>query len=212
MLGEAKSNVPEHKDGAAIYEKWVKPASIDLNNAAIHYAISSMIEDFGDRTRIFSFTVERIGYSKIPAGSNTLIVGNAAIISEITGRREHLSFSVLHLGGHIFNGGARAYVSDEAYEAMKREMSETFEKGDIAGVIRAMDSHFGMHDYSLQHLFRDTQHKILDLLVKETLEKQDDIYRNLFESGQVLMNVLVEAGMPVRQFSGPPRNMPSISN
>lgn len=197
LLGEARSNIPEHKDGAAIYEKWVKPASIDLNNVAIHYAISSMIEDFGDRTRIFSFTVDRIGYSKIPAGSNTLIVGNAQIVSEITGRREHLSFSVLHLGGHIFNGGARAYVSDEAYEAMKWEMSETFEKGDIAGVIRAMDSHFGMHSYSLQHLFKDTQHKILNLLVKETLEKQDDIYRNLFESGQVLMNVLVETGMPV---------------
>jgi alpha-amylase/alpha-mannosidase (GH57 family) len=197
LLGEAKSNIPEHKDGAAIYEKWVKPASIDLNNVAIHYAISSVIEEFGDTTRIFSYTVDRKGYTKIPAGNNTLIVGNAVIISEITGRQERISFSVLHLGGHIFNGGARTYTSDEAYETMKREMSQTFEKGDIAGVVHAMDSHFGMHNYSLQNLFRDTQHKILKLLLKETLDKQDDIYRNLFESEQVLMNVLAEAGMPV---------------
>ena len=182
LLGKAKSNIPEHGDGAKIYEKWIKPASIDLKNVAVHYAITSVIEDFGDRTRIFSFTVERKDYTKIPAGTNMLIIGNAVIISEITGRREHISFSVLHLGGHIFNGGARTYVSDEAYEAMKAEMSQTFEKGDIAGVVRAMDNHFGMHNYSLQHLFRDTQHTILGLLVKETLEKQDDIYRGLFES------------------------------
>ncbi len=197
VIGEAKSNVPEYKDGAAIYEKWVKPASIDLHNVAIHYAISSVIEKFEDRTRIFSYTVERNGYSRTPAGTNTLVVGDAVITSEITGRREHICFCVLHLGGHIFNGGARTYISDEMYEVMKRDVSETFEKGDIAGVIRAMDSHFGMHSYSLRHLFRDTQHKILNVLVREALDRQDDIYRTLFESGQVLMNVLVEAGMPV---------------
>lgn len=197
LIGQAKSNVPEHKDGAAIYEKWVKPASIDLHNVAIHYAISSVIEEFGDRTKIFSYAVERNGYSRTPAGTNTLVVGDVVIASEITGRREHISFCVLHLGGHIFNGGARTYISDEMYEVMKRDVSETFERGDIAGVIRAMDSHFGMHSYSLRHLFRDTQHKILNVLVREALDRQDDIYRTLFESEQVLMNVLVEAGMPV---------------
>ena len=197
LLGRAKSNIPEHGNGASIYEKWVAPASIDLRHVAIHYAITSVIEDFGDRTRIFSFTVERKDHTKVPAGTNTLIIGNAVITSEITGAREHVAFSVLHLGGHILIGGARTYAGDGPYETMKTEMSEVFEKGDIAGAVHAMDLHFGTHSYSLQHLFRDTQHTILGLVVKETLEKQDAIYRGLFESQQVLINVLSEVGMPV---------------
>ncbi|HOC45434.1 MAG: DUF3536 domain-containing protein [Syntrophorhabdaceae bacterium] len=197
LLGRAKSNIPEYGNGADIYEKWVAPASIDLKHVAIHYAITSVIEDFGDRARIFAFTVERKDHMKVPTGTNTLIIGNAIVISEITGGQERVSFSVLHLGGHIFIGGARTYASDEAYKTMKAEMSKVFEKGDIAWIVRTMDLHFGMHSYSLQHLFRDTQHKILGLVVKEMLEKQDAIYRSLFESQQVLINVLSEMGMPV---------------
>ncbi len=197
LLRKARSNIPEHSDGAGIYEKWVKPASIDRKHVAIHYAITSFMEDFVERTRIFSFTVEKKDHVKIPAGANTLIIGNVVVVSEITGGEERIAFSVLHLGGHIFNGGARIFISDEAYETMKTEISQIFEKGDIAGVIRAMDSHFGTHSYSLRHLFRDTQHKMLDLIVKEKLEKQDDIYRSLFESEQVLINILSETGMPV---------------
>ncbi|MHB8111424.1 MAG: DUF3536 domain-containing protein, partial [Syntrophorhabdaceae bacterium] len=196
-LADAKSNIPEHKDGGSIYYKWVKPAAIDLKKAAIHYAISSVIEDYPEKSTIFSFEVNREDYSKNMAGTNTLVLGNANIGSRITQDYERISFSVLHLGGHVFNGGAREYRSDEAYAEMKEQMYRAFEKGDIAGVIHAMDHHFGMHGYSLQDLFRDTQHKILDLLVTETLENQDDIYRNLFQSSQILMNVLFETGMPV---------------
>ncbi len=197
MLAKAKSNIREYSDGGHIYDRLVRPATIDLKKVAVHYAVSSVIEDFGERAEIFSFNVEREDYFRIPAGTNTLIVGNALVTSRITGDSERISFSVLHTGGHAFNGGARQYLGNEAFHAMKEETSDAFEKGDIAGVVHAMDARFGMHNYSFRDLFRDRQHKILSLLVKETLEKQEDTYRGLFETEQVLMNVLAEAGIPV---------------
>ena len=45
----AKSNLPEHQDGAKICEKWVKPSMVDTLQVAAHYAISSL---FGLCTRI----------------------------------------------------------------------------------------------------------------------------------------------------------------
>src|SRR5262249_4271648 len=39
-LALAKSNIPEHKDGANIYLKFVKPAMVDLLKLGAHYAIS----------------------------------------------------------------------------------------------------------------------------------------------------------------------------
>jgi len=197
MLLKAKSNIREHSHGGHIYDKLVRSATIDLKKVAVHYAVASVIEDFGDKTEIFSFSVEREDYFRIPAGTNTLIVGNALVTSRITGDSERISFSVLHTGGHAFHGGARQYLGDEAFHAMKDETSGALEKGDIAGVIHTMDARFGMHNYSFRDLFRDRRHKILSLLVKEALENQEDTYRGLFETEQALMNVLAEAGIPV---------------
>jgi len=42
-LGKAKSNLAEHGDGARIYEKWVKPAIVDMTKLAAHYAILAFV-------------------------------------------------------------------------------------------------------------------------------------------------------------------------
>ena len=43
-LESAKSNIPEHKDGRIIYEKFVKPAMVDRQKVAAHYALISLFE------------------------------------------------------------------------------------------------------------------------------------------------------------------------
>ena len=58
-LETAKSNLPEHKDGREIYKKWVKPAVVDLAKVSAHYAISSLFQDYGEDSSIFSFNVTR---------------------------------------------------------------------------------------------------------------------------------------------------------
>ena len=41
-LERAKSNIAEHKDGRLIYERFVKPAMLDLINVGAHFAMSSL--------------------------------------------------------------------------------------------------------------------------------------------------------------------------
>ena len=55
----AKSNLPEHADGRAIYLKWIKPAMVDLGKVAAHYAVSSLFEPYQERTRVYSHQVTR---------------------------------------------------------------------------------------------------------------------------------------------------------
>src|SRR5205085_10378885 len=62
-LAAAKSNLAEHADGARIYEKWVKPAVVDIPRVAGHYAISSLFENYGDKTRIYCYEADRLRYS-----------------------------------------------------------------------------------------------------------------------------------------------------
>jgi len=58
-LAAAKSNLPEQGDGKQIYEKWVKPAIVTADMVAAHYAISSLFESYGERTKIYCYDVER---------------------------------------------------------------------------------------------------------------------------------------------------------
>lgn len=196
-LSEAKSNLAEHKDGAHIYEKFVRPAIVDLKKVAAHYALSSTITEYESETKIYSYRVRKDDYQKTQMDKTKLIIGKIGIVSEITLESEIVVFCVLHLGGHVFNGGVQTFPQDDVYQSMKQAITSAFEKGDFAEVIRTMDTHFGMHNYSLLSLFRDEQRKIINLVISEKMEEFDHAYRAMYENNNVLAISLREAGIPV---------------
>jgi alpha-amylase/alpha-mannosidase (GH57 family) len=196
-LAMAKSNLPEHGDGSQIYENFVKKSMVDLRKVAAHYAISSLITDYDDTAKIYCYLVKKEDYRGIQAGEAKLAVGRITVTSDITLNSETVSFSTLHLGGHVFNGGLKTFPGDDAYQLMRQEMVTSFEKGEIADLVRLMDKHFGMNNYSLMDLFRDEQRKILNLVITRTMEEFDHAYRLLYENSRSLMFFLKEAGMPI---------------
>jgi hypothetical protein len=80
---------------------------------------------------------------------------------------------------------------------MKAEITTAFKKGAFADIVRLMDNHFGMHTYSLLHLFRDEQRKVLNNLIAKTLDGFEAVYRGIYENNTTLMTFLRETGMPV---------------
>ena len=196
-LEEAKSNIKGYGDGAAIYARFVKPAMVDLKKVAGHYAVSSVIEEYADDTDVFSYTVQRKDRESIRSGDTRLDVGKITVASKITGDAEDISYCTVHLGGHIFHGGVRLFLGDHPYNTMKREITDAFEHGDIAKIIHLMDTHFGMHNYSLVHLFLDKQREVLQVILRETIEGYEKIYQKIFDNDRTLMGFLQETGMPV---------------
>ena len=106
-LALAKSNLPEHGDGAKIYEKWVKPAVVDIERVGGHYAISSLFESYPEKTRIYCYEAERARYSVEAEGKIRLATGCARFRSAITEESATLDFTVLHLGDHNVTAGIR---------------------------------------------------------------------------------------------------------
>jgi hypothetical protein len=196
-LSKARSNLAEHRDGASVYDKFVKPSIVDLNKVAAHYALSSTIAEYEDNAKIYSYRVIKEDYQEMQVEKTKLAVGRVGVTSEITLESKTISFCVLHLGGHVFNGGVQTFPQDEVYQSMKQAIISAFEKGDFAGVVRTMDTHFGTHNYSLVSLFRDEQRKIINLLISEKMEEFDHAYRAMYENNNVLAMSLREAGIPV---------------
>jgi len=198
-LSMAKSNIPEIENGAQVYERFVKPAMINLKKVGAHFAVSSLFEEYIEETIICSYKVKKEDFQYLHAGSIKLAIGRISVLSKITGESERLSFCVLHFGGHALNGGIRTFKGYGHYESMKKEIVNTFERGDFADIVRLMDHHFGTHSYSLENLFRDEQRNIIDTLIAQTVEEFNTAYRQMYENNKVLMSFLLQTGMPVKK-------------
>jgi len=196
-LERAKSNIPEHGDGRRIFEKFVKPAMVDLLTVGSHYAISSLFEDYQAQDRIFCYTIDREDYRLSEVGKAKMAVGRIGVTSDITRNSANISFAVLHFGDHNLCGGVRHFQGEEAYNTMAWEVMEAFSWTDFPETIRRIDQHFGDSTYSLRSLFRDEQRKILDQIMELTLAEVWSAYGRLYSHNVPLMRFHMELGVPL---------------
>ena len=197
LLSPAKSNLTHVGDGAALYDQLVKPAMTNLTKVAAHYGIASLIEEYGESSAVYCYAVAREDYQALQGGAVKLAVGRVRVVSQITKEEEVADFSVLHLGGHMIEGGAKASPDIEEYRSMKQEMIDNFERGAFTSIVRLIDDRFGGQTYSLLHLFIDEQRKVLRRVIGETLEGFEHAYRLIYENNRSLMLFLRETAMPV---------------
>jgi alpha-amylase/alpha-mannosidase (GH57 family) len=196
-LQHAKSNLPDHVDGRAIYLKWVKPAMVDVGKVAAHYAVSSLFESYQESTRVYSHEVIREDHAIYTAGRTKLALGHISVRSEITQESASFSYGMLHLGDHNISGGVRAYQGPDAYAKMKAEIVELFQQEDVPDLIRAVDRQFGDERYSLRFLFRDEQHKIVRILLDSALQDASALYRSFYREYGSLARFLTVNGVRV---------------
>ncbi len=196
-LENAPSNIPEHRNGRAIYEKFVRPAVIDRERLGAHFAVSSLFEDYPEKTHIYSCTFEQQHRQVLTAGKAKLIVGRSKVTLDITRTSDVLSYAALHLGDHNVNSGVRFFRGDEAFQQLVHETTEAFNRADFPEVIRLMDRHFGESHYSLKNLFRDEQRKALQQVLATTGQDLESHYRQIADQYTPLTRFLKDIGAPL---------------
>jgi alpha-amylase/alpha-mannosidase (GH57 family) len=196
-LARVPSNLPEHGDGARIYEKWVKPGVVDLLKVGAHYAISNLFEGYPEDTRVYSYSVHREEQQVVEAGRARLALGRARLVSDITQEQGEVSFGVLHYGDHTVVAGVREFRGDEAFTETGRDATAAFERADFAEAVRVMDRHFGTPSYSLKTLFRDERRKLLDLILESTLAQTAAVYGQVYETHAPLLRFIGDLGAPL---------------
>lgn len=195
LLEKAPSNLVEHGDGKRIYDKWARNAAVDLLKVGAHYALSALFEEYGEKTRIASFSIETERFRPLRAGRGRLAVGKMRVTSDVTLESELLTFAAFHLGEHILNGGVRPSQSEEAYGTLEADMEEAAERVDFPGLVRVLDKHFGTAIYSLDSLFRDERRKILNLILDPTVEEVETSLKSIYERQMPLMRYLESLGV-----------------
>jgi alpha-amylase/alpha-mannosidase (GH57 family) len=196
-LAVAPSNIPEHGDGQQIYEKFVRPAMVDVPKVAAHYGVSAIFDDGAPPSRVYCYDVEREDFRLIRQGRSRLGLGRVRITSSITGRSDRLTFGVLHMGDHNVIGGVRPFRNEEAYRATLTEAADAFQRADLPALVRAMDKQFGAGAYSLRLLFRDEQRRIVALLLEQAMNEAEALDRGFYRSHSPLVRHLHELNIPL---------------
>jgi alpha-amylase/alpha-mannosidase (GH57 family) len=197
LLREAPSNLPEYENGSRVMEALVKPAIVDLTRVGAHYAISSLFEEYPEILKIFCYTNYLEEYDLTEAGRQKLAVGKSRIFSDITWEEETVSFAVVQLGDHNLFGGVWKFDGDESFGLMNQEIKTAFLRSDVTQLFKLIAKHFGSRHYSLWHLFRDEQQKILNQILLSTLDDMEGSFRHIYEDQYPIMQVMREVQMPL---------------
>ena len=196
-LKKVPSNIPEYGTVHTAYEQFVKPMELDMIRIGAHYAVSSVFEEFPEEVSLYNFSATTKVSHYYEAGKQKLSIARTEFRSDITWEKVDISYAVLYMGDHHIFGGVRQYISAEALEELREKMSYYFEKGNIYEIFNLMDTHFGNHNYSFWHLFRDEQHLIMEQVMENNLKGAEGAMQQLYDNTYPLLKTFQEIDMRV---------------
>ncbi|HSV26498.1 MAG TPA: DUF3536 domain-containing protein [Sedimentisphaerales bacterium] len=190
MLREANSNLPDIENGAKSYEVFVKRASVDLNRVCAHFAVSSIFADYPEDAELFCYAVTTENHERLEAGMQTMVAGRASLRSNVVLEEYAADFAAIHLGDQNIIAGVAARMDDDAWKKMAAAIKDAFLRGDSAEVMRLMNCAFPGSSYTLWHLFRDEQRKVLHRLLESTWEEIEDSFRQIYTRNYTIIRVM----------------------
>lgn len=190
-LAEAPVSSGHMKNGKDIYENYIKPSEIDLYRVGAHFALSSIFaESTENEHEVYCYTAIIDDYRHARAGSQILATGKAMIQSHIVREKQNVDFATLHMGGHNLFTALSSPMPDEEFHRMQQDLEEAFYKGDTNAVLRQINVKFGGNNYSIWHLFRDEQRRLVYEMLSDTWEEIDGSFRHIYEQNYSIMLML----------------------
>ena len=196
-LEQAPSNVEQFKTGAGVYRQLVTSSQVGLEQVAAHYAMSSLFTPYYREQQVYAYTIHQVDYRLQRMGTMTLAVGQLHLVSDITREGVDLVFAVLHMGGWDFHCCIERFEGRLAYTQAKDAVFESLGQASTAQVILAMNQQFGDRAYSLQDLFAEERHRIMQLLSQETLTRLNQLYTQVYRDNYGVLMAFHRDRLPV---------------
>lgn len=194
-LKSIPSNV--YENGFGSYEEHVMPARVDLTRVGMHYAASSLFEEYPEHLEFFNFISDSERFERIEAGNQKIATGRTSLKSRITHSRKQFSFVVLYLGQQNIIGYISTDMKMQTFEEMEQLVIKSFKNANLGEVIATMQSYFSSEKFTIWHLFRDEKRKILKQITDESLKKIETLFREVYNDNYLLMTGIKDSNVPI---------------
>jgi hypothetical protein len=130
-------------------------------------------------------------------GKFSLVTSYSTIRSSITLDEATFACAAVWLGDQNVSCGVRPETKQSLYEAMKKDLSEKFDKGEINETILLMPKYFGTNNYSLKDMLKDDQKIILDIIVQEGVKKATNLNEIIYKDNFAILRFMKEIRVPL---------------
>ena len=197
LLERVPSNIPELGNGRKVFELYVKPVALDLLRVGVHYGVSSLFtRDMADGD-IFCYSVVKRSLEVLEAGQEKLAVGMVDITSRITTATASIGFFMLYLGGYNLLGAARDDLDETAFAQMSANIKDAFGSSNLADLASLIGQNFHENTYSLFHLFRDEQRRVINQIFGVACEEIASSLRQLYHHHGSILDISSKLGVPL---------------
>ena len=166
---------------------------INQNN----YAVTGFRQEHDADGRVYAYRVQRLDQARETSDGTALRVAHVRVSSEVTGDTRDAVYAMLHFGGHDFSCGTGPWVDQAVYEAMKADLLARCARRSVADLVRGLDEHFPGGVASLSHLFLEERRRVLADVIRATLEKHEETYRQIWEENRKLVHYVREVDAPI---------------
>ena len=197
ILSEAKSNIAEYGTGKDIFERFVKPSIVTMKQVASLWVISSLYQDFDDEENVYCYKVIRHDYQKVEKGNSSFVTGCIEVQSRITQQKSNLIFALMQYADGDFHCAIKEYSEDIEFNTMKNTLIKKFLLDSITEIIRALDEYFGKEYFTLKDIFIEERRKILQILLKDKLDKFARTYEEMYDEGKSSIYHMQNLGLTI---------------
>ncbi|WP_419420111.1 DUF3536 domain-containing protein [Legionella sp. D16C41] len=203
-LSHAPSNFSHFKNGAQLYNMFVKPLCIDLFNVSAHLAATLPFTTYEDKVEMFCYECELINVDKAIEGKTQLISGELIVTSKITSESLRVWYWLFYQGDQ--NLICAIKHPHKSLEKVGEILYQTFRTGDVFQVVKLFDNYFGENTISLRDLFYDTKLRITQEILSSSLADLELNYRRFFDDNAPMINFISDLNIEL------PRTMKSALN
>ena len=169
QLASARSNIKEYGNGIQIYRRFVKPSIVDFKRVAAHFALRSFFDRYPDDVDLYSYEVRTLDFINNTCRRNKINIGCLKVISSITSESTDVSFIALLRDNYDAVAGVSTSITPDIYEKLKNEVAAACSREDLTQIDTVIKARFPDSLYSIESLFRDAQHIILENVMDTSL-------------------------------------------
>ncbi len=194
-LAEAPSNIKELKNGATVYERYVKPQAMPIEKIALEHVVSVLADDTVNPQKAYECDVLAYAPKKLTAPGFHLCYGDITLKSRTTLLERKMHFAVFQRGAADFVCAAGAEGSVDC-QAVFAQLETLFNGAKYDGCAELIRRSFPKQ-YPLVSMFQDVRRKVVDLVLRKMDEETDKKFTEVFEEQYPVVRGLQLIGAPI---------------
>ena len=197
ILQRAKSNIEEYDNGKKIYETFVRPAKVTIEQIATHWAISSLYNENEELNEIYCYKTKKINHRIYKKDDNSLAFGRLEITSKITLEKFDLVYALLKTSESEYYCTVAPFENPAKAIKARASVFAEFNSGSMLGTLDAMRRNYSDKYYTIKDVLIDKRKIILEKVLFKKLLKTAKTYQELYDELKAPVSQLTAMGMDV---------------